>query len=108
MAHPRRRGRQEDCWIVWPCYFDARLSRKQGRRVSKEMAVKNPKLEELAEAIKSIGLKATQEAKAAHPTSWFSPSGKLKVTYPGERDPKEELLKKMGQHIKELRRDKQT
>lgn len=108
MASPRRRGRKEECWVVWPRYLDARLSRKEGRRVNRDLAVRNPRLDELSEAIKALGLNATEEVKAAHPACWYAPSGRLKVTYSGQRGSKEELLKNMGQFIREQRKSQQA
>ncbi len=107
MARPRRRGRQEDCWVIWPSYFDSRLSRKEGRRVGRELAVRNPKLAEMTEAIETLGLKAKVDVKASHPAAWHASSGRLKVTYPGKRGSKEELLNQMGQTIREQRKNKQ-
>ena len=47
--------RKQDKAIIWPAYFDQTKTRKNGRRVSKNLAVPNPKIEELQEAAKKLG-----------------------------------------------------
>ena len=42
--------RKLDKAIIWPLYFDVNKTRKEGRRVSKALAVSSPKIAELKEA----------------------------------------------------------
>ena len=42
--------------IVYPIYIDEEKTYKQGRRISKEKAVKNPKCEEIAELCRYLKL----------------------------------------------------
>lgn len=83
---------------LYPCYFDSALTRKNGRRVSKENAVSNPDLSGLIKAVRSAGIKiASEDSKAKHPAYWFKSSGVIKVEYEGS---KEELMKKTAQHLR--------
>ena len=53
---------------VWTGYFDARLSRSQGRRVSASNAVPKPDLDSIALAARSLGIrKMKREANHSHP-----------------------------------------
>ncbi|AFK23352.1 signal recognition particle protein Srp19 [Pyrococcus sp. ST04] len=44
-------------FVIWPSELDARLSKKYGRVVSKTLAVDNPSLDEIVDAVESLGLK---------------------------------------------------
>jgi len=48
-------------FIVWPCELDARLSRKYGRVVPKNVAVKEPKLSEIENAAIILGMKIVEK-----------------------------------------------
>ena len=53
---------------IWTGYFDSRLSRRQGRRVSRDCAIPNPNLEQLAYAAKSLGIrKMKRVTNKSHP-----------------------------------------
>ena len=39
---------EETAIVLWPEYFDAGLTRAQGRRLPKELCVKNPSLDMIA------------------------------------------------------------
>ncbi len=44
-------------FVVWASELDARLSRKYGREIPKNLAVESPKLDEIIEATKTLGMK---------------------------------------------------
>ena len=44
-----------DRLTLWPSYFDVRRSRRSGRRVAKDAAVKKPDLEGLYTAARAVG-----------------------------------------------------
>ena len=46
-----------DRLTLWPSYFDVRRSRRSGRRVAEDAAVKKPDLEGLYNAARSVGLR---------------------------------------------------
>jgi signal recognition particle subunit SRP19 len=47
--------------VIWPAYLDADLSRSEGRRVPKELAVEDPTVDEIAKAIQQVGYDAVIE-----------------------------------------------
>ena len=63
--------------IIYPNYIDATKTIPQGRRIPKEVAVDNPHLEEIGEALRFLGLRAMPEAKA-YPRDWLTP-GRVRV-----------------------------
>jgi signal recognition particle subunit SRP19 len=64
--------------VLWPGYFNTKLSRKQGRRVPKESAVSDPTLDTLALAARNVGLtKMKREADTQHPKRASQKEGRL-------------------------------
>ena len=41
---------------IWPQYLNKNLSLKEGRKISKEDAVKDPSMNEIEKALKRLGL----------------------------------------------------
>jgi signal recognition particle subunit SEC65 len=54
--------------ILWPIYFDVAVSWGRGRRVSKELAIRAPKTEDVVKAAVAAGFKAELQPGAAHPS----------------------------------------
>ena len=88
--------------VVWPGYFDSKVSRRSGRRVSKDRAVTNPTLDGLAYAARSAGIrKMKREEKISHPARphveegrlWVSTADALAATGSGS---KEGILQAIG------------
>jgi signal recognition particle subunit SRP19 len=48
--------------IIWTDYFNRNLSRRKGRKVSKDMAIFDPSIQELIEASKSAGFAVSAES----------------------------------------------
>jgi len=48
-------------FVVWPSELDARLSRKYGRAVPKNVAVDAPKLSEIEDAVLILGMKVLEK-----------------------------------------------
>ncbi|MFT4944365.1 MAG: signal recognition particle subunit SRP19 [Halovenus sp.] len=64
--------------VIWPAYFDAALTRAEGRRVSRELAVEEPTVEEIARAVKQVGYDAVIERDTTYPRE-FEPRGRVLV-----------------------------
>ncbi|WP_152040289.1 signal recognition particle subunit SRP19 [Salinigranum salinum] len=47
--------------VIWPAYFDAALTRSEGRRVALDQAVEEPTVDELAKAVQQVGYDAVIE-----------------------------------------------
>jgi signal recognition particle subunit SRP19 len=67
-----------DWQVVYPVYFDASKTHSEGRRVSKDMAVKNPQAHMLMLACREIGVHVVYEAEKTHPKDWANP-GRVRV-----------------------------
>ena len=99
-----------DRLTLWPSYFDVRRSRRSGRRVAKDAAVKKPDLEGLYTAARAVGLrKIKREANAARPSDPHAREGRLIVSRPGaEADAgassKEEIMQIIGTTWREQRK----
>ncbi|OWZ62676.1 hypothetical protein AYX14_04029 [Cryptococcus neoformans] len=70
----------KDWNVVYPLYFDAKVSINSGRRVPRTSAVWWPIATQIAEACKSLGLPSVLEPDRCHPADWENP-GRVKVQF---------------------------
>ncbi|WP_255150032.1 signal recognition particle subunit SRP19 [Halorarius halobius] len=56
--------------VLWPAQFDAELTRSEGRRVPKELAVPSPTVDEIAKAVQQVGYDAVIERDKQYPREW--------------------------------------
>ena len=64
--------------IIWTRYFDSKLSRSEGRRVSKEASIPNPSLDAIVWAARDVGLsKMKRDSEASHPSRPHNNEGRL-------------------------------
>lgn len=83
---------------VWPQYLDKNLSLNEGRKVSKEIAVEDPKLQDIEKALKNLPYSTQKER--AYPSKWYEKSGRILV----ESDKsKLELLKEISLKLQEIK-----
>jgi signal recognition particle subunit SRP19 len=94
-----------DAVVLWPQYFDRRLSRAEGRRVSAALAVKEPDAKWIEAAAKKAGLDATLEEKANHPSLPYDRPGRVLVKKAG---PKESLIGQVAKVMRETQDAQQT
>lgn len=87
-----------DSFVLWPHYFDRRLSRAEGRRVSVALAVKEPDAKWVEAAARKVGLDATVEEKAKHPSLPYERPGRILVKKDG---PKEAILGRVAKQMRE-------
>ncbi|MCD6515115.1 MAG: signal recognition particle subunit SRP19/SEC65 family protein [Candidatus Asgardarchaeum sp.] len=90
--------KKRDGYIIWPEYFDKNLSKRFGRKVPKNLAVENPKIEDLIKAVQRLKLDYKVE-ESSFPSVWWEKSGRLIVKYQGRKN---ELLKKIAKELKIL------
>ncbi len=80
---------------VWTGYFDSRLSRSSGRRVSKESSIPQPTLDAVAWAANKAGIRKTKkQPEASHPSRPFAQEGRLILS-------SSDAMKATGQSSKE-------
>lgn len=64
--------------VLWLDYFNSTLSRQQGRRVPRDRSVKDPTLQELAEAARRTGY-SPELVASKHPQRMIVGSGYINV-----------------------------
>jgi signal recognition particle subunit SRP19 len=92
--------RKQDKAIVWPAYFDSAKTRKEGRRVPKNLAVQSPKILEIKEAAEKLGLKHEVAVEAGYPKTPWVKSGMILVEKKGS---KEQVIKKIAKQLLKIR-----
>ena len=71
-------AKYKDFQCIYPVYFDRNRSRKEGRMISKELAVDNPMAREIVTACGRLRLETLFEPTKTHPKDWSNP-GRVKV-----------------------------
>lgn len=94
----------EKAIVLWPSYFDLRVSREDGRRVAKKDAVDAPTAAMLFESVKALGLDCILELDKAYPRFWHRKEGRVLVE---PKLPKKELVTKVAQKLKTVPRPKE-
>jgi len=56
--------------VIWPAFLDADLSRNEGRRVSKNQAISDPTVDEIASAVQQVGYDAVIERDKTYPREY--------------------------------------
>ena len=85
---------------IWPQYLNKNLSLKEGRKISKEDAVKDPSMNEIEKALKRLGLSYNIDKERAYPGKWYEKYGRVLVEWEGK---KMELIREVSIKIKEIR-----
>lgn len=88
--------------VLWPAYFDAELSRSGGRRVPDDLAVTEPTVEEMADAVGQVGYDAVVERDAAYPREHYRIRGKVVVRGADDAG-KSDLVQAVGAYVAALR-----
>lgn len=65
--------------VLWPAYFDAELSRREGRRIPEDLAVEEPTVDEVAAAVRQVGYDAVIERDVAYPREGWTARGRVLV-----------------------------
>ncbi len=86
--------------IIYPEYIDSKRSRSEGRKLRKDYCVENPKIEEIYEAAKILGLNPEIQREKKYPRNWFYSKGRVIVD---KNKSKLEILKEISKIIKDLR-----
>lgn len=82
-------SRKEGLLVLYPEYFDSRLTRKQGRRVPKSLAREAPTMEAVLNAARAAdpALEPRAEPKKAYSARWHEKRGRVLVKrkYPKQK-----------------------
>jgi signal recognition particle subunit SRP19 len=87
--------------VIWPAAFDADLSRSEGRRVAEDLAVSEPTVDEIAEAVGQVGYDAVIERDKTYPRETET-RGRVLVKH-AEDDSKSDLLQAVAAYVQALR-----
>jgi len=82
-------SRGEEKFVIYPVYFDKKLSRRDGRKVSKKYAIEKPSVDDIFNAAKSLGLNPRIEKEASYPGRHWKNEGRIIVD---EKDSKIKIL----------------
>jgi signal recognition particle subunit SRP19 len=88
--------------IVWPTYFDASKTQREGRRLPKKLCVASPKIEEVVKAAEILGLNPQPNFKARFPSAWWIEEGYVIVD---KAESKSNTLRKIAKKILEFRNE---
>jgi signal recognition particle subunit SRP19 len=86
--------------VIWPSNLSKDVSRRDGRKIPKRVAVKSVTIDEINTAAQSLGLRVELFPKKSIPSNPWSNEGYVTVNYDG---PKQELLILLAENIIENR-----
>ncbi len=90
--------------IVWLDYFNKAYSRRQGRRVRKDLAIFEPKIDELIKAAKALGYEEIEvNENARYPKRWYQRSGYIMID---KDDSKEVIIQELAKELLSIRTSK--
>jgi len=93
--------RQQDKAIIWPVYFDATKTRKDGRRVAKNLAVLSPKASEIIEAAGKLHFECELVPDTGYAkTPWLRPG---MVLVRKGKESKEQTIQRIARQLQKLR-----
>ena len=96
--------KRKDRIILYPEYFDSRLTRASGRRVPLSISVPAPSIEELALISKRLGYEFEIEPQSAHPSNWWNKRGRILINKDDLK--KNEVIKTIGRILSKARKRK--
>jgi signal recognition particle subunit SRP19 len=88
--------------VIWPAYFDATLSRREGRRIPLSLAVDEPTVDEIATAVQQVGYDSVVERDVAYPRQPWTDSGRVLVQDADDAG-KADLLQAVAAYVTALR-----
>ena len=81
--------------ILYPCYFDATLQRREGRRVAKNLGAKSPEMPAIEAVLRRMKVPHRGE-EHPHPARWAAREGRIVVEWEGS---KEDLIRKVARGL---------
>ena len=87
--------------VIWPAYFDADLTRSEGRRVPEDLAVSEPSVEEIAKAVQQVGYDAVVERDVAYPREHYTERGRVLVK--DAEDSKNDIVQAVAAYVTTMR-----
>ncbi len=82
---------------IWPAYFDIRYSRSEGRRVPRDRAIRDPKLDDLEKVSNKLGLNPIIQPEKRYSRQPWKRSGVVLVDKKGT---KAEIIKNIAKSLR--------
>ena len=95
--------RKQEKIIIWPAYFDKAKTRKNGRRVSKNLAVQSPKIMEIQDAAHKLGLEFEVVIDKGYSKMPWAKTGMLLVEKKGS---KEHVINRIAKQLVQVQAEK--
>jgi len=92
--------RQQEKVIIWPTYFDSARTKRQGRRVPKNLAFSSPQILEIKEAVERLHLSYELVADMAYPKTPWLKTGVILVK---KKDTKSEIIMSIARQVLKTR-----
>lgn len=89
-------SRNEDKYVIWPVYFDKSVTRAEGRKVAKKLAIDKPSIENISKAAKSLGFNPVLEKESAYPSKHWKKEGRILVD---KKEAKSKILVQIARRI---------
>jgi signal recognition particle subunit SRP19 len=88
--------------VLYPAYFDAALSRADGRRVPEDLAVHDPEVDEIAKAVQQVGYDVVVERDKHYSREGHRDRGRVLVKNP-DADSKNDIVQAAAAYVTALR-----
>lgn len=82
---------------IWPAYFDIRYSRSKGRRIPRDKAIRDPKIDDIEKAASKLGLKPVLQAGKAYSKYPWKRTGVLLVD---KKSSKTEVINMIAEELR--------
>jgi len=93
-------GARDGYFILYPQYFDNRISRGEGRRVPRDQAVKAPTALTVFHAAQAAGFDPELDPDSHHPAFWFHRSGRVLISVDNVEGTKAGLINVISRYMK--------
>ncbi|MBD3340642.1 MAG: hypothetical protein GF353_16155 [Candidatus Lokiarchaeota archaeon] len=87
--------------LFWPQYFEAKKTRKEGRRLPKNLAIDKVTTGEIAEAAKKLGYLVEVEYGLRYPRTWWEKTGRVSINTKGKK--KSKIIHEIAREIRRKR-----
>jgi len=88
--------------VIWPAYLDVERSRAEGRRVPLDVAVPDPSLDEIAEAVGQVGYDAVVERSVTYPRVAHEESGRV-IVQDADDSSKNDIVQAVAAYVSAMR-----
>lgn len=93
--------RQQDKVIIWPAYFDSAKTRREGRRIAKNLTISVPRASEIREAADKLHLVCELVADKGYAKTPWLKAGMVLVKK--NKETKEGVIQKIARQLQKNR-----